>query len=181
MRLGDASGPQQGMDDWGDRNFRLAGTFVAFERFDTGQDTAQWRVRVVDLRSGRVAVSAPTGAAPSDTGLWLANGFGTIVGAGPTTALVVTPAGGVAWIVDDQFYLDPVTGRQLPSPERYREIGKADASGAAVLDAGTAVDPTILVVSGGLLKWVDNGMLRTAIWSAPRASVHAHARPSGVS
>ncbi len=157
--LGDMSARGNALHRWGDRNFQLAGRFVAFERYDTGQETAQWRVRAIDLQRGRQVFSVPTGQAPSDPGSWLANGMGTIVGAGPTTRLVVTPAGSVGWITSDQFYVDPTTGHQVYG---HYEVRDANGSSVTVLDSGPAVQPDILVLTGGSLNWVDNGLLRSA-------------------
>ncbi len=150
VRLGARSNPQDTVEQVGERNFRLAGDYVAFERFDAGQGGADYNVEVVNLRTRRRLHHVPTGPIPSDANF--AGGFsGGSSGTGPTTALVLNPHGSVAWIVRDVY----AAGRSY-------QVHKDDHAGPALLDEGSAIDPRALTAAGGVVSWIDAGQRRTA-------------------
>jgi hypothetical protein len=68
------------------------------------------------------------------------------------TDLELTSQGALAWIV---------SGR--PNRDDYFYVQKADESGRAVLDEGTAIDPGSLAISGRRIYWLNGGAPRTAL------------------
>jgi hypothetical protein len=94
----------------------------------------EWIVFVRDLRTGRVLHMLPTGTATVKG--WK--------GVGPTTQIVVSAAGAVAWIarvVDEQ-------GRQ----QGY-EVHAADKAGSRLLATGANIEPNSLALVGNTLYW----------------------------
>lgn len=68
------------------------------------------------------------------------------------TDLELTSQGGLAWIV---------AGR--PNRDDYFYVQKADGTGRAVLDEGTAIEPRSLAISGRRIYWMSGGTPRTAV------------------
>lgn len=67
---------------------------------------------------------------------------------GPTTGLVVSPTGSVAWIVHDN---------QVPDPPTY-QVWKANrGSAATMLAAGNDIDPSSLALGASTLYWAQGG------------------------
>lgn len=126
----------------GTRHMVLAGQIVAWEQWSSigmGEPKEkEWRVFVRDLRSGRVLQKLATGATtvPEWTGV------------GPTTQIVVSASGAVAWIarVEDE------QGHQ-----HGYEVHAADKAGARLLASGTSIEPDSLALAGRTLYWTQEG------------------------
>jgi hypothetical protein len=144
----------------GQRNYRLAGRYVAFEDFYAGKMLGSYYVLVYDLRTGRLVHEAQTGKPPADAS---SQTQGAAFGLGPTTALLLEPDGSVAWIARDVWTTGPGYPSYSPVPEY--EVRVADRRGNLRLDAGPAIDPGSLQAQDGGLKWTDAGKTRTAAFS----------------
>ncbi|HTD58400.1 MAG TPA: hypothetical protein VK672_05850, partial [Solirubrobacteraceae bacterium] len=133
---------------FGVEQIRLAGTMVAYERFDQEYVSEEYVV-VRDLKSGRVLHHVPTGvrsgpeANPAD------------VGGGPVRGLVVKPDGSVAWMVEDgeRSTLTPSGDPAI----RYLSVYAQDRSGLHLLSAGTNIDVTSLALGGSTVYWTEGG------------------------
>ncbi len=144
----------------GQRNYRFAGRYVAFEDFYTGKMLASYYVRVYDLRTGRLVHEAQTGKPPPDAS---SQTQGAAFGLGPTTALVLEPDGSVAWIARDAWTTAPGYPSYSVAPEY--EVRVADRRGNLRFDAGPAIDPGSLEAQDGRLRWTDAGKTRAAPFS----------------
>jgi hypothetical protein len=120
----------------------LGGSFAGYSLRQMGVDTGFARVRVIDLRSGRVlddvAAASPTNRPESFIGV---------------TSLVLNAHGHVAWIGSKSA----IGVRQTTF-----EVRKIDASRASLLDAGTQIGSTSLRRHGRQISWVRDGARRTA-------------------
>lgn len=130
----------------GQRNATLGGRFVAFEDFRLGQDGSFYLVRVIDLRTGRLIKSLPTGpVSPNNDSIKQA------VGLGPTTRVRVRATGAVAWIARDPYV----------TPTRY-EVRRGADGGSVQLDEGTAIRGSSLALNGKTLTWSNGSNRRSA-------------------
>lgn len=138
------------VDIGGLRNFRLAGPFVAFERFLTGKDSLQFRVKVVDLRTSKRRYDTPTGPLPQ----YRPELPSLIEGTGPTTKIALASSGSVAWIARDTY-----------ASSASLQVHKLDRSGPALLDQSSDIDPLLLVIGRGNVSWISARMQRFAPFS----------------
>lgn len=118
----------------------LAGTTVAYEMFLTSSFSlveSEWRVAVVDLRSGRVLHKVPTGVTSPPNK--------EFVGDGQVTAIVVKPDGAVAWILNT-----------AQSENRY-QVHALDLTGERMLAVGSNIAPASLALVGSTLYWTQGG------------------------
>ncbi len=123
-------------------NGTMAATFVA----SGNQQGSSYAVFVVDLKRRRTIGAFATGQ-PSPTQTQAAGTEG-LDGVGPTTGLVVSPTGSVAWIVHDN---------QAPDPPTY-QVWKADRGSAkTMLAAGNDIDPSSLALGGTRVYWSQGG------------------------
>jgi hypothetical protein len=141
----------------GQRNYRFAGRYIAFEDFYVGKMLGRFDVLVYDLGNSRLVHDAQTGNPPPDASSQVQ---GTALGLGPTTALLLEPDGSVAWIARDIWSTAPGYPSYSPVPEY--EVRVADRQGNLRFDAGPAIDPGTLQSQDGLLKWINGGKTRTA-------------------
>ncbi len=151
----DDGGKYMNLDIYGDRNVTLAGTFVAFESYVTGDWLCgfQFHVVVEDLNTGKVLRREPVGtrAVPDPT-----SECGEF-GLGDATAIVVTADGAVAWVFQPiQSFVE--AGLVAPG----YQVRVADANGSRVLAAGSDIDPSSLALGGGTLYWTQGGVARSA-------------------
>ncbi len=123
----------------------LNGTMAAtFEESGYGDLVSSFGIRVVDLKRRRKIGAFATGQLTPTQ----AQSYKGVVGVGPTTGLVVSSSGSVAWIVHD--ILDP-------DPPTY-QVWKADRGAAAtMLAAGNDIDPSSLALGGTTLYWAQGG------------------------
>ena len=134
----------------GQRAFRLAGRYVAFEDFETEFDFGVYQVVVVNLRSGRRLIRVNTGQTPQTGGL--------VAGIGPTTRIRLRATGQVAWIAQDT---------STPAATRY-EVRKGQGRSRSVLLAqGADVAPRSLGLVGDRLSWTQRGQRRHATLGPP--------------
>jgi hypothetical protein len=119
----------------------LAGRFAGYGLRQMGIDTGFTRVRVVDLRSGRVIddTSATTQVTRPES-------FTNVA------ALVLNPRGHVAWIGSKSA---------IGMPQAVYEVHKIDGPAAALLDSSPQIDPMSLRRHGGRITWVRAGLRRT--------------------
>jgi hypothetical protein len=119
----------------------LAGPLVAYEDGSGGEEFNSYFVVVRNLRTGRVIRKMPTGtpATPSKS----------LVGVGPTTAIVLKSDGAVAWIAEAGF------------PTTY-EVHAVDQSGSRVLASSSDIDPSSLTLAGSTLYWTENSVAMSA-------------------
>jgi hypothetical protein len=141
--------PAEGSSSGGSatRNLTLAGEFVAWEETETigpqgPSQEQEWLVLVRNLRTGRVLHKLPTGV--STVKEW--------TGVGPTTQIVLTSAGAVAWIarVEDE------------QGEHGYEVHAADNSGTRVLATGSNIAAKSLALAGSTLYWTQGGAAMAA-------------------
>jgi hypothetical protein len=120
----------------------LAGRFAGYGLRETGIDTGSSRVRVVDLKSGRVVVeaAATTPVRRPESSVNVA-------------ALVLNARGHIAWV--------GAKGAIVGPPTIY-EVHKIDASAGVLLDSGTKIDPSSLRRHGRRISWVRGRTRRTA-------------------
>jgi hypothetical protein len=127
----------------------LAGATVAYETAlskNAGNGEvikSEWHVAVLDLRSGRMLHSVPTGVArPPEQG---------VIGAGETRRIVIKSDGAVAWIVD------------TTQKENRFEVHGLDATGERVLAVGSNIAPESLALAGSTLYWTQGGKPVSAV------------------
>jgi lipoprotein-anchoring transpeptidase ErfK/SrfK len=139
----------------GQRNAVLAGRYVAFETYSVGRGSAIFRIEVVDLRTGVIAHQAATGpVSPGNDAQQEA------VGIGPTTTIRLRATGQVAWIATDP-YATPMTAYVVRKIEKRYSVR---------LDAGAAVAPKSLGLSGSVLRWRNGSEPRSAQLGEPPAT-----------
>lgn len=138
-------GPRpSGLDNERFSRFRLAGRFLAYERFyapfraDPG-----YSIAVRDARTARIKRSAdgapfevPAQEFKSDDGI---------------RDLVVNRSGAVGWIVQNPY----TTGSRV-------EVRKSTAEGDMLLDKGDGIEATSLTLKDNILKWENSGDERSA-------------------
>lgn len=110
VRLGTFTSGEPGGGSLGQRGFRLAGRYVAFEDFQLDFDFQVNVVVVVNLRSGRRVINVDTGKTPRTGGF--------VAGIGPTTQIRLRATGQVAWIAQD-----------ISTPATRYEVRKREARG----------------------------------------------------
>jgi hypothetical protein len=120
------------------KHVTLAGPIAAYEEFNfadagLGESSSKFLVVVQDLSTGRVLREVPTGTPKSP--------HPGLVGAGSTTAIVVTSDAAVAWIVESEF-----------KPQEY-QVHAVDKSGSRLLASGPGVGPSSLALAGSTLYW----------------------------
>jgi hypothetical protein len=123
--------------------FELAGGLVGYRETQFGIDSGTTRLLIADVGRRRVLRSI-AGGSYVDAGLILSE---------RVDVFVLTAAGAVAWVTTRREH-GQLTGVTVSAaPPR---------GSAAVLDRGTAIDPTSLRLSGATLSWRDGGATRTA-------------------
>jgi len=112
----------------------VGGTYAAYGYFSTpNPETSEVIVR--NMRTGRTLHKLPTGpSAPPN------------IGDGPTTDVVVTASGEVAWI--NQTQLRP----------RLDAVSVFKGAASRVLATGSEIGPTSLALAGDILYWSQGGM-----------------------
>ncbi len=135
---------------WGIARVALSGHYAAYEVIANrlGCGFCHWGVAVRDLSSGRVVREVPTG---TPTNPALEENYGV----GPTTALLLTDSGSVAWITDAHG------GEGRPSEGGY-QVHAADSHGTSLLASGPDIDPSSLALAGGTVYWMQGGEPRSA-------------------
>jgi hypothetical protein len=135
-------GPCRGTREW-----TMAGTMVAYERYlnSAGTGTARDVVIVRNLDGGRIVHKLASGTPKP------ANAPFHAVGAGPVVGLVVKPDGAVAWI------------DEAPRTSGEYEVHAVDATGSRILASGKDIDPASLALSGSALYWTQNGQPASAV------------------
>jgi len=148
VTLGTPYGPVPGDGLLQAQQLTLNGTMAAFFEASGNQQGSGYGITVVDLKRRRTIGTFATGQ-PSPTQSQLANFYGEgLDGVGPTTGLVVSPTGSVAWLVHDN---------QAPDPPTY-QVWKADrGSAATMLAAGNDIDPSSLALGASTLHWAQGG------------------------
>jgi len=117
--------------------------YAGIDTLRMGVDTLASSVSIVDLRSGATLASAPA-STPENR----AESFQS------ASALVLAPDGTLAWIGSRS-----AVGAFAP----IREVHTLDAAGAErMLASGTAIAPHSLALSGGTLRWTQDGHARHA-------------------
>jgi hypothetical protein len=131
-------------------DFRLAGRWVAFGDVITGKGGQRYSVQVFDLHSGQRVRDAPTGATP----VAAQSQYGSL-GIGPTTDVVLSPRGCVAWIAEDVY-----------AAQRTFEVHLAGGRDYAV-QRDAAISPTSLSSSlspgGSHVTWIRDGQPQSAL------------------
>jgi hypothetical protein len=122
--------------------FALAGELVGYGSERCGIDTGVSQVIVRNLADGR-----QLRAEPALTGALGPESYVSVDSA------VLRADGAVAWIA---------TGGSIVARGRTREVHRADATGRAVVDSGTAVDPSSLRLHGLRLTWKHGHAPRSA-------------------
>lgn len=112
--------------------FQVAGRYVAYDHHVCAGDGFPCQVVVRDMKANTARRSTGCPQRP-----------------GVMTDLGLRSNGSVAWI------------RQLGGDPEY-EVWKLDSAGEARLDAGAAVDPTSLAVSGARVYWTSGDQPRSA-------------------
>jgi hypothetical protein len=120
----------------------LAGRFAGYGLRQMGVDTGFTRVRVVDLRGGRVIDDSA-----ATTQVTRPESFTDVA------ALVLNARGHVAWIGSKS---------SIGMPQAIYEVHKIDAPAAALLDSSPQIDPFSLRRHGGQISWVRAGSRRSA-------------------
>jgi hypothetical protein len=112
---------------------------VAYEDGSGGEEFNSYFVVVRNLHTGRVIRKMPTGtpATPSKS----------LVGLGPTTAIVLKSDGAVAWIVN--------TGSEY-------QVHATDASGSRTLASGTDIGRESLALASNTIYWTENSTAMSA-------------------
>jgi len=120
----------------------LTGSLVAIEEsvIDEVSNTQTHVIKVWNLHEGRLLRRVPTGepAEPGDEG------------AGPTTDVVMTPAGRLAWIVRTE------PGRHTVLTPTTLQVYASDSHGSRVL-ATTDVAPQSLALARNTIYWTAEG------------------------
>jgi hypothetical protein len=127
-------------------DFRLAGHWVAFGDVITGKGGQRYSVQVFDLRSGEGVRDAPTGVTP----VAAQSQYGAL-GIGPTTDLVLSARGCVAWIAQD-----------VSASQRTFEVHLAGTHEYAAQRDAT-ISPTSLTLSGSHVAWIRDGQSQSAL------------------
>jgi hypothetical protein len=141
------------------KNLTLTGSLVAYSelygvglgasRYEEEPTSVIWLVNVLDLRTGKIVLSAPTGVL-----LKPRSGYR---GVGETTKIVLGN-GLVAWIARD------IERSNASSPKApFYDVYALDASGSHLLAAGTEVDPSSLALAGRLVYWSEGGKPASAV------------------
>jgi hypothetical protein len=149
-RLGGVHGIGSSSGVGGSDHYTLAGTTVAYaEDFLNGPGVLEeeWRVRVINLRTGRTVHNVPTGTVPCKRA---SPSESFPVGVGPVVSLVLREDGAVAWTVSDQE-------RRCPLPAGTREVHALDSSGEHLLAIGKDIEPHSLKLAGSTLYWRQGG------------------------
>lgn len=123
--------------------FALSGVRVAFALKTCGVDTGRSAVRVRRLDTGKVVAQRP--ATTSALG---AEAYVTV------SAIVLGRSGSYAWITE---------AASIVSHRRAIQVHAAGPGGARILDAGAAIRPRSLRLSGKVLRWRDGAQLRSAM------------------
>ncbi len=124
----------------------LSGPFVAYEYSVGSENFKGYHLLVMDLRTGRILRSIPSG--PSITP--------TEVGVGPIVSVVVKGSdGAVAWVVESEGRL-PLGGGTLSAPGFT--LFAFDKNGERQLAVGKDVDPSSLAIAGNTLYWTQGGV-----------------------
>jgi hypothetical protein len=120
----------------------LVGSIVAYGKsfVQSEPGSTSYLVIVRDLRNGRVLHDVPTGTSNPP--------YPTLVGDGPTTAIVVKSDGAVAWIVENLL--------------KY-EVHALDKTGNRVLASGSDIEPHSLALAGSTLYWMQGGKPMSAV------------------
>ncbi len=146
-------GPSNNSNVSGQGGFRLndfavnGSTAAYFSLSENGLGDA-YQVVVVDLRQRRFLARFPTGQLSQSQLAPLPAMGVSVIGVGPTTGVVVTASGGVAWIVHDT---------QAPDAPTY-QVWKANRGSApTMLAAGNDIDPSSLALGGATLYWSQGG------------------------
>jgi hypothetical protein len=120
----------------------LGGTFAGYGLRQMGVDTSFTRVRVMDLRTGRVIVDAAATSQPMRP-----ESFTDV------TVLVLNAHGHVAWIGSMS---------SIGLNETTYEVRKVDGPAEALLDASSQIDPTSLHRHGRRITWKHGRVTRSA-------------------
>jgi hypothetical protein len=164
LQYGEGAGPctEHGClpEDW--RHIvALAGATLAYAT-DSGEptrygycDCEHWGIAVVDLATGRVVHSAPTGPHHGDIEPPLGDGanYGDLyVGVGPAERVVVAPDGSVAWIAQNRVSELEAARAGRHEPPSY-ELRVIDHAGERLIASGPTLDPHALVLHGNRLEY----------------------------
>ena len=149
-RAFEVGGPGESSSSGGSatRNLTLTGQVVGWEEHERTTGTTgelgrdEWTIIVRNLRTGRILHKLPTGAAIVRE--W--------TGVGPTTEIVVSASGDVAWIarVADAQGLHGY------------EVHVADKAGSRLLATGSNIAPNSLALAGNTLYWTQGGQPSSA-------------------
>lgn len=145
--VGIAPQPSGSVAFGGTRNVTLAGPMVADELFSSARESlSRLIVQVRDLRTGRTIHEVPTGTPTTPIPASI-----EVVGAGPTTAIVVKADGAIAWIVKTAVF-----------PPLAYEVHALDRTGSRTLAAGGDIAPHSLALAGSTLYWTQDGKPQSA-------------------
>jgi hypothetical protein len=122
--------------------FALSGVRVAFALKTCGVDTGRSAVLVRRLDTGKLLAQRP--ATTSGLG---AESYVTV------SAIVLGRSGSYAWITE---------AASIVSHRRAVQVQAAGPGGARILDAGAAIRPRSLRLSGTVLRWRYGGQIRSA-------------------
>jgi hypothetical protein len=133
----------------GDRNIVLDGPIIAYEDFILAEGLYgyKWGVVVKDLRTGATLHHEPTGKYKNSGEPELEFGIG------PTTGIVLSGDGSVAWIVE------------ASAAEGRYQIHTADPTGARLVAEGADIDPASLALANNTIYWVQGGQPHTATFN----------------
>lgn len=128
----------------GTRHITLAGTLVARELSVISPVLGtKYLVEVESLRSGQILHKVPTGVPQTVNP--------KIIGAGPTTAIVMKSDGAVAWINE----------KVVAAGTEY-EVHALDKSGERLLASGTDIGAQSLALAGSTLYWTQGKVPESA-------------------
>ena len=133
------------------RQLRTAGVMVAFDIGNSGRRGSEYRLRVLNARTGRIVRSVAQG----DGAAALPRRKATLV------ALQVRSNGSIVWISDVR-----TETASMPEAQTYEvrraDTGVRDRGANELLDSSPEIDPNSLALDGANARWTRAGEPRSA-------------------
>lgn len=132
------------------RQLRTAGVMVAFDIGNGGRRGSEYRLRVLNARTGRIVRSVAQGDGRADSPRRMA----TLV------ALQVRSNGSIVWISDVRTEFASTEAQTYEV--RRADTGVRDRGANELLDSSPDIDPNALALDGTNARWTRAGEPRSA-------------------